>query len=240
MVEQPTAQQGGSSADTAGVESQNAVSPFEFWALNSTQMFFEEDVADVAGARLKLNNVAAMAQGIRLLTLASSKKDDPELLQHFRSLAARLFESCLQSNPTNSLALREYAVVLLDQEAARSKKGDWKTKGSLVSVFWSSRMRYVDFLFRIALESNPFDSECIYYYALFVNAGGRSPLWLLLRAVLCDHENTKALSMLREQLEQSVGPNGKDLLFSKELKMLTLWASTPVAGHTNSPPKKDH
>lgn len=203
-------------ADSAAPEE---LSPFEFWAVNSTQMLFEDDVADVAGTRLKLNNVAAMAQGIRLMRLAQSKKDDPELLGHFRSLTSRLFEQCLQNNPTNSQALREFALVLLDIEAQKLGKSDWMVKDSLQSVFWSSGVRYVDFLFRTALESNPFDSECLYYYALFQSAGGRSPLWLLLRAALCDHFNNKVLVLLSEHLDQKA-------IYQKESLLLSIWVSS--------------
>lgn len=208
-----------SAASAAGVteaEARLELSPFEFWAVNSTQMLFEDDVADIAGARLKLNNVAAMAQGIRLMALAQSKKDDPELLGHFRSLTSRLFEQCLQNNPTNSQALREFALVLLDIEAQKIGKSDWKVKDALLTIFWSSGVRYVDFLFRMALESNPFDSECLYNYALFQAAGGRSPLWLLVRAALCDHFNTKVMLALNEILVQRA-------VYQKEITLMGLW-----------------
>ncbi len=91
-------------------------------------------------------------------------------------------------------------------------------------MFWSSSLRYVDFLFRVALESNPYDSGCLYLYALFQSAGGqdrRKILWLLLRAVLCDHDNAEATKLLHALLEE--------LSFAKETKLLSLWVTKPAA-----------
>ncbi len=84
-------------------------------------------------------------------------------------------------------------------------------------------MRYVDFLFRVALESNPYDSGCLYLYALFQSAGAqdrRKILWLLLRAVLCDHDNADAVKLMQALLEE--------MHFAKESKMLGLWLLKPA------------
>lgn len=57
-------------------------SPWSFWAQNSvSELFFDDDLVDV-GFRVKNNNVAAMAQGQKLLRM-SEQATDPNLKHHF-------------------------------------------------------------------------------------------------------------------------------------------------------------
>lgn len=202
-------------------------SPFGFLCANSFLIFFDEDLLDATSLRVKLNNVAAMAQGMKLVTL-SREAVDADLRVHFAKLAARNFESALTSNPTAHEACRELAFCLLAREAHSLGLASWTERGCIKPIFWSSSLRYVDFLFRVALESNPYDSLALHGLALFLYAGGCEPrkvAWLLLRALLCDHD-APAMALLQSLLEELGG-------FETSCKLLKLW------GQGSSPKKSE-
>ncbi len=76
-------------------------------------MFFDDDLLDV-GFRVKNNNLAAMAQGQKLLRM-SQQETDPSLKHHFAVLASNFFGAALMSNPSNPVTLRLQASLMLEQ-----------------------------------------------------------------------------------------------------------------------------
>lgn len=187
-------------------------SPWAKWAAQSVCLFFADDLLDV-GFRVKLNNVSAMAQG-RKLTGMSHNSNDVDLKKYFRDLACSYFKGALMSNPSNPVTLRLYAGLLLDQELL--KLG---AKGSLpAGSFWNSHFRYVDFLFKIALDSSPNDSVTLLEYARFI-ALSKEDLckraFLLVRAVCADHFNDAAFNELTSALLQ--------LNCVREVELLEVW-----------------
>ncbi len=122
-----------------------------------------------------------MAMGSKLMLL-SDETPDKSLKAHFRLLASRFFDSALMSNPTSPVTLRLQARILLLQEGYRLQVDDPLAPGAMVPFFWSSTLRYIDFLFRVALDNDPNDSRTLYSYARFLISGGQSKTqqcWLL-------------------------------------------------------------
>ncbi len=200
-------------ASQAQAEALVSQSPWTFWAKNSASLFFDDDLLDV-GFRVKNNNMAAMAQGRKLLKLSQpSETPDPNLRAHFRHLAGRFFNAALMSNPSNPVTLRLQAQLLLDEEKFRAG-----AEMLPVSSFWSSSLRYIDFLYKIALDSDPNDSFALLDYSRFLaySGGDRAKrAFFLLRAVAASHKNTEAIDELRQMLVQ--------LNLGKELRLLELW-----------------
>jgi hypothetical protein len=59
-------------------------SPWSFWTKSPSEVFFDDDLLDV-GFRVKNNNLAAMAQGQKLLCM-SNQSSDRNLKHHFSGL----------------------------------------------------------------------------------------------------------------------------------------------------------
>jgi hypothetical protein len=198
-------------------EQMQTQNPWSFWTQQST-LFFEDDLLDV-GSRTKLNNQAAMAMGSKLM-LISDDTADRELKAHFRLLASRFFDSALMSNPTSPVTLRLQARILILQEGYRLGVLDPMAPKAMVQYFWSATLRYIDFLYRVALKNDPHDSAILYSYAQFLASGGQSKYqecWFLTRAVCADHDNVAAIEALKKCLtEMDMG---------KEQMILDVWSN---------------
>jgi hypothetical protein len=88
------------------------------------------------------------------------------------------------------------------------------------SAFWSSSMRYIDFLFKIALDSDPNDSGALVAYSQFLALSGSrdsavKECFLLLRALSANHKDNMAAVSLLRMLEE--------LGMKKEFTLLSLW-----------------